>query len=175
MLGFVKDQQHRALAEIETPVAQNPIHGAQPHCPAALRHSLHQVQRSDPLTNIDVVSSPAFSVLSDLRAVQLRDQVLQYIGLLGSRGAVEVIGSPMIQSLIKVLAQQTGILGFVEHACADSCSRTWSSRNWMRRDEASNRRPDGAVVGGDPAVMAVQKLIDRLPGVADAAGKIWGC
>src|ERR1019366_9094854 len=140
MLGFVKDQYHLALAEIETQIAQNPVDGAHSDRPTALGHPLHQVQRVDSLTNIDVVSSPAFSVLSDLRAVQLRDQVLQYIGLLGSRGAVEVIGSPMIQSLIKVLAQQTGILGFVELACADS----WS-RNWMSRNEAANRRPDGAV------------------------------
>src|ERR1019366_3399383 len=45
----------------------------------------------------------------------------------------------------------------------------------MGRDEAANRCPDGAVVGGDPAVIAVQKGVDRLPGVVDAAGKIWGC
>src|ERR1022692_237897 len=114
MLGFVKDQQHLALAEIETQIAQNPIDGAQPDCPTALGYPLHQVQRVDSLANIDVVGSSAFSVLGDLRAVQLCDQVLQYVGLLGSRGAVEVIGSPMIQRLVEVLAQQTGILGFVE-------------------------------------------------------------
>src|ERR1039458_3954719 len=97
MLGFVKDQQHLALAEIETQVAQNPVDGAHSDCPAALGYPLHQVQRVDSLTNVDVVSSPSLSVFGDLRAVQLRDQVLQYVGLLGSRGAIEVIGSPMIQ------------------------------------------------------------------------------
>src|ERR1035441_9153666 len=45
----------------------------------------------------------------------------------------------------------------------------------MGRNEVANRGPDEPVVGGDPAVVAVQKLIDRLPGVVDAAGKIWGC
>ena len=45
----------------------------------------------------------------------------------------------------------------------------------MGGDEVANRGPDEAVVGGDPAVMAVQKLIDRLPGVVDAAGEIRGC
>src|ERR1035437_103234 len=134
MLGFVKDQQHLALAEIETQVAQNPIHGAQPHCPAALSYPLHQVQRADPLTNVDVVGSPTFSVLGDLRAVQLCDQVLQDVGLLGSRGAVEVIGPPMIQSLVEVLAQQTCILGLVELACVD-----YWRRNWMSRNEVANR------------------------------------
>src|ERR1019366_3385517 len=114
MLGFVKDQQYLTLAEIESQIAQNPIDGALPDCPAALRHPLHQVQRVDSLTNVDVVSSSAFSVLGDLRAVQLRDQVLQDVGLLGTRGAVEVIGPPMIQSFVEVLAQQTGILGLVE-------------------------------------------------------------
>src|ERR1039457_784413 len=44
----------------------------------------------------------------------------------------------------------------------------------MGGNEIANRGPDQAVVGGDPAVMAVKKLIDRLPGVVDAAGKIWG-
>jgi hypothetical protein len=92
MLGFVKDQQHLALAEIETQIAQNPVDRAHPDCPTALRHPLHQVLRADSLTNVDVVSSPAFSVLGDLRAVQLRDQVLQDVGLLGTRGAIEVIG-----------------------------------------------------------------------------------
>src|SRR5664279_1951560 len=168
MLGFVKDEQHLALAEIESQIAQNPVDGAQPDCPAALDHSLHQVQRADSLTNVDVVSCPTPSVLSDLRAVQLRDQVLQYIGLLGSRGAVEVIGPPMIQRLVEVLAQQTGILGFVELACAD-----YRGCNRMGLNEIANCRPDETVVGGDPAVMAIQKLIDRLPGVVDAAGKIW--
>src|ERR1019366_4186091 len=86
MLGFVKDQQHLARAEIETQIAQNPVDGAHSDRPAALRYPLHQVQRADPLTNVDIVSSSALSVLGDLRAVQLRDQVLQYVGLLGSRG-----------------------------------------------------------------------------------------
>src|SRR5450759_2253391 len=119
MLGFVKDQQHLALAEIEAKVAQNPVDRAQPDCPAALGYPLHQVQGVDSLTNVDVVSSPAFSVLGDLRAVQLRNQVPQYIGFLGSRGAVEVIGPPMIQRLVEVLAQQTGVLGIVALSCAD--------------------------------------------------------
>src|SRR5450756_1841718 len=105
MLGFVKDQQHLALAEIETQVSQNPVDRTHSDCPAALGHSLHQVQRVDSLANVDVVSSSAFSVLSDLQAVQLRDQVLQDVGLLGSRGAVEVIGSPMIQGFVEVSSQ----------------------------------------------------------------------
>jgi hypothetical protein len=42
--------------------------------------------------------------------------MLQYVGLLGSRDAVEVIGPPMIQRLVEVPSQQTGILGFVELA-----------------------------------------------------------
>src|SRR5450759_2092325 len=145
MLGFVKDQQHLALAEIETQIAQNPVDGTHSECPTALGHSLHQVQRVDSLANIDVVGSPAFSVLGDLRAVQLRDQVLQYVGLLGSRGAVEVIGSPMIQGFVEVLSQQTGILGFVELACAD-----YGSRNRMGGNEAADRCSDEPVVGGDP-------------------------
>src|ERR1039457_7451725 len=157
MLGFVKDQQHLALAEIETQIAQNPVDGAHSDRPAALRYPLHQVQRVDSLTNVDVVSSSAFSVLSDLRAVQLRDQVLQYVGLLGTRGAVEVIGSPMIQGFVEVLAQQTGILGFVELPCAD-----YWRRNGMSRNEVADRCPDESVVGGDSTVMAIQKLIDRL-------------
>jgi hypothetical protein len=45
----------------------------------------------------------------------------------------------------------------------------------MGGNEVANRGPDQAVVGGDPAVMAIQELIDRLPGVVDAAGKIRGC
>ena len=45
----------------------------------------------------------------------------------------------------------------------------------MGGDEVANRCPDQAVVGGDPAVMAVQKLIDRLPGVVDAAGEVRRC
>src|ERR1039457_2859560 len=45
----------------------------------------------------------------------------------------------------------------------------------MSRNEAANRCSDRAVVGGDPAVIAVQKGVDRLPGVVDAAGKIWRC
>src|ERR1039457_124357 len=114
MLGFVKDQQHLALAEIETQVAQNPVDGAHSECTAALGHPFHQVQRVDSLTNVDVVSSSALTVAGDLRAIQLRDQVLQYVGLLGSRGAVEVIGPPMIQCLVEVPSQQTSILGFVE-------------------------------------------------------------
>src|ERR1022692_1081520 len=170
MLGFVKDQQHLALAEIESQIAQNPVDRAHSECTAALGYPLHQVQRADSLTNVDVVGSPAFSVLGDLRAVQLRDQVLQYVGLLGSRGAVEVIGPPMIQRLVEVLAQQTDILGFVELACVD-----YGSRNRMGGNEVANRGPDQPVVGGDAAVMAVQKLIDRLPGVVDAAGEVWRC
>src|ERR1035437_9743849 len=98
MLGFVKDQQHLALAEIKTQIAQNPVDRAHSDRPAALGDPLYQVQRVDSLTNIDVVSSSALAVLGDLRAIQLRDQVLQDIGLLGTRGAVEVIGSPMISS-----------------------------------------------------------------------------
>src|ERR1035441_8056239 len=74
----------------------------------------------------------------------------------------------MIQRLVEVLAQQTCILGFVELACAD-----YWRRNWMSRNEAANRCPDGAVVGGDPAVIAIQKGVNRLPSVVDAAGKIW--
>src|ERR1019366_10068912 len=105
MLGFVKDQQHLALAEIEAQVAQNPVDGAHSDCPTALRYPLHQVQRADPLTNIDVVGSPTLSVLSDLQAVQLCDQVLQYVGLLGSRSAVQVIGPSMIQRLVEVPSQ----------------------------------------------------------------------
>ena len=58
MLGFVKDQQHLALAEIESQIAQNPVDGAHAHCPTALGYPLHQVQRVYSLTNIDVVSSP---------------------------------------------------------------------------------------------------------------------
>src|SRR5450759_1765956 len=116
MLGFVKDQQHLALAEIKTQVAQNPVDRAHSDCPAALGHSLYQVQRVDSLANIDVVSSPAFAVLGDLRTVQPRDQVLQDVGLLGSRGAVEVIGSPMVQRFVEVPSQQTSILGFIELA-----------------------------------------------------------
>src|SRR5450759_1795346 len=61
MLGFVKDQQHLALAEIEAQVAQDPVDGAHSDCPTALGYPLHQVQRVDPLTNIDVVSSSAFT------------------------------------------------------------------------------------------------------------------
>src|ERR1039458_2267582 len=98
MLGFVKDQKHLALAEIEPQVAQNPVDRAHSECPAALSHPLHQVQRVDSLTNVDVVGSSALSVLGDFRAVQLRDQVLQDIGFLGSRSTVEVIGPPMIRS-----------------------------------------------------------------------------
>src|ERR1019366_6415841 len=40
----------------------------------------------------------------------------------------------------------------------------------MSRNEIANRCPDGAVVRGDSAVIAVQKGVDRLPGVVDAAG-----
>src|ERR1019366_3277200 len=137
MLGFVKDQQHLALAEIETQIAQNPVDGAHSECTAALCHPFHQVQRVDSLTNVDVVSSSALSVLGDLRPVQLRDQVLQYVGLLGSRGAVEVIGSPMIQRLVEVLAQQAGILGLVELSCTD-----YRSCNRVARNEVTDRGPD---------------------------------
>src|ERR1022692_4776174 len=45
----------------------------------------------------------------------------------------------------------------------------------MSRNEAANRCPDRAVVGGDPAVIAIQKGVDRLPSIVDAAGKIRGC
>jgi hypothetical protein len=95
--------------------------------------------------------------------------VLQDIGLLGSRGAIEVIGPPIIQRFVEVLAQQTCILGFVKLSCGDywSCNR-------MGRNEVANRGPDEAVVGGDPAVIAIQKLIDRLPGVVNAAAKSGG-
>ena len=116
MLSFVKDQQHLAMAEIETQVAQNPVDRAHSDCPTALGYPLHQVQRVDALTNIDVVSSSAFTVLGDLGAVQLCDQVLQYVGLLGSRGTVQVIGPPMIQRFVEVPAQQASILGFIELA-----------------------------------------------------------
>src|ERR1022692_2973857 len=170
MLGFVKDQQHLALAEIETQIAQNPVDRAHSDCPTALGYPLHQVQRVDALANVDVVSSSAFTVLGNLRAVQFRDQVLQDVGLLGSRGAVEVIGSPMLQGFVEVPAQQTDILRFVELACTDY----WGG-NRMGGNEVANRCPDEAVVGGDPAVMAIQELIDRLPSVVDAAGKIWRC
>src|ERR1017187_2006191 len=170
MLGFVKDQKHLALAKIEPQIAQNPVDGAHADCPAALGHPLHQVQRVDSLTYVDVVSSPAFSVLGDLCPVQLRDQVLQDVGLLGSRGAVEVIGSPMMQGFVEVPAQQTGILRFVELACTDY----WGG-NRMGGNEVANRCPDEAVVGGDPAVMAIQKGVNRLPGVVNTAGKSRGC
>ena len=45
----------------------------------------------------------------------------------------------------------------------------------MGGDEVANRCPDQAIVGGDPAVMAIQKLIDRLPRVVDAAGEVRRC
>src|ERR1035438_5640375 len=38
MLGFVKDQQHLALAEIETQIAQNPVDSPHSDCPTALRY-----------------------------------------------------------------------------------------------------------------------------------------
>jgi hypothetical protein len=76
----------------------------------------------------------------------------------------------MIQRFVEVPAQQTGILGLVELAGADC----WS-RNRMGRNKAADRCPDGAVVGGDPAVIAIQKGVDRLPGVVDAAGEVRGC
>src|SRR5450756_2610309 len=117
MLGFVKDQQHLALAEIESQIAQNPVDRAHSACPTTLCPPLHQVLRVASLPNIHVVSCSAFSVLGDLRAVQLRDQVLQDIGLLGSRGAVEVIGSPMIQGFVEVPSQQSSILRLVELSC----------------------------------------------------------
>src|ERR1039458_9843752 len=114
MLGFVKDQQHLALAEIEAQVAQNPVDRAHSDCPTALGYPFHQVQRVDSLTNVDVVGSPDLPVLSSLRAVQLCDQGLQDMGLLGSRGAVEVIGPLMIQDFVEVPSQQTCILGIME-------------------------------------------------------------
>jgi hypothetical protein len=40
MLGFVKDQQHLALAKIESEVAQNPVDGSHSDCPAALGYAL---------------------------------------------------------------------------------------------------------------------------------------
>jgi hypothetical protein len=73
----------------------------------------------------------------------------------------------MIQGLVEVPSQQTDILGFIELACAD-----YGSSNGMGGNEVADCGPDEAVVGGDPAVMAIQKLIDRLPGVVDAAGKV---
>ena len=45
----------------------------------------------------------------------------------------------------------------------------------MGGNEVANRCPDEGVVGGDPAVMAIQKVVDRLPGVVDAAGEVRGC
>ena len=105
VLGFVKEQQHLALAEIKSQIAQNPIDRSNAKRPAALGHPLHQVQGVDTLANVDVVSSSAFSVLSDLRAVQLRDQVLQDVGLLGSRSAVEIVGPAMIQCLVEISPQ----------------------------------------------------------------------
>jgi hypothetical protein len=45
----------------------------------------------------------------------------------------------------------------------------------MGRDEVANCCPDVAVVGGNPAVVAVQKLVDRLPGIVDTAGKVGRC
>src|ERR1039458_1066159 len=126
MLGFVKDQQHLAMAEVKTQIPENPVDGAHSDRPTALGHPLHQVQRADSLTNIDVVSSPALSVLGDLRAVQLCDQMLQYVGLLGSRGAVEVIGSPMIQDVVHLhlddFARKAELRNAqVEHSAGDRC------------------------------------------------------
>ena len=69
MLGFVKDQQNLALAQIEAQIAQNPVDRSNANRPTALGHPLHQVQRMDTLANVDVVSSSASSVLCDLRAV----------------------------------------------------------------------------------------------------------
>ena len=46
----------------------------------------------------------------------------------------------------------------------------------MGGNEVANRGSDQAVVGGDPAVMAIQELIDRLPGVVSnpaSARKDW--
>jgi hypothetical protein len=40
MLGFVKDQQDLALAEIETQIAQNPVDRTHSDRPAALGHAL---------------------------------------------------------------------------------------------------------------------------------------
>ena len=44
----------------------------------------------------------------------------------------------------------------------------------MSRNEIADRGPDEPVVGGDPAVMAVQKLIDRLQGVVDVNRRVNG-
>src|ERR1017187_961895 len=96
--------------------------------------------------------------------------MLQDVGLLSSRGAVEIVGSPTVQRLVEVPSQQTNVLGFIELSGADC----WSG-NGMGRNEVANRGPDEPIVGGDSAVMAVQKLIDRLPGVVDAAGEVRGC
>jgi hypothetical protein len=46
-------------------IAENPIDGAQPQCSAALRYPLHQIEWTDSLANVDVISSPALSVLGD--------------------------------------------------------------------------------------------------------------
>src|SRR5271165_5067036 len=134
MRGFVKYQQHLALAEIKPEIAQNPVDRAHADGPAALRHPLHQVQRANPLTNVDVVRSSAFSVLGNLREVQLRDQVLQDVGLLRSGGAIDVIGTAMIQCLVEISSQQTNILRLVELACADD-----GSCNGMGRNKVANR------------------------------------
>src|SRR5271166_5186937 len=110
MLGFVKYQEYLALAKIKPEIAQDPVDRAHADGPAALRHPLHQVQRADSLTNVDVVRSPAFSVFGDLREVQLCNQVLQDVGLLCSGSAVEVVGTAMIQCLVEIPSQQTNIV-----------------------------------------------------------------
>src|ERR1019366_3374435 len=76
----------------------------------------------------------------------------------------------MIQGFVEVPSQQTNVLGFIELARAD-----YGSRNRMGCNEVADRGPDEAVVGRNPAVMAIEELIDRLPGVVDAASKISRC
>src|SRR5271166_5082100 len=144
MLGFVKYQEYLALAKIKPEIAQDPVDRAHADRPAALRHPLHQVQRADSLTNVDVIGSSAFSVLGNLREVQLRDQVLQDVGLLRSGGDIDVMGTAMIQCLVEISSQQTNILRLVELACADD-----GSCNGMGSNEVANRCPDEPVVGGD--------------------------
>src|SRR5271166_2703194 len=76
----------------------------------------------------------------------------------------------MIQCLVEVSSQQTGILGLVELAGAND-----GSRDGMGSDEVANRCPDEPVVGGDRAVTAIQKEEECLPGVVDAAGEVRRC
>src|SRR5271166_2283587 len=73
----------------------------------------------------------------------------------------------MIQCLVEVSSQQTGILGLVELAGAND-----GSRDGMGSDEVANRCPDEPVVGGDRTVTAIQKEEECLPGVVDAASEV---